>query len=95
MRFVQICSNLDGKYLMMQKISTTDIDRARDCAQWLVQHVGPHVSIQGTSIHSLGWNLWTQGSVTDGRVDPPVYIIEVNDHVDDDTQLLFALKWSQ
>jgi len=79
---------------MIQKISTTDVDRARDCAQWLVQHVGQAVNVQGSSIQSEGWHLWTQGSVTDGRVDPPVYIIEVNDHVDDDTQLLFALKWS-
>jgi hypothetical protein len=79
---------------MTHKIKTTDLDRAMNCAQWLVQHVGQAVNVQGSSIQSLGWNLWTQGSVTDGRVDPPVYMIEVNDHVDDDTQLLFALKWS-
>ena len=79
---------------MMQKISTTDVDRARDCVQWLIKNVGPETSVQGSSIQSLGWRLWTQGSVTDGRVDPPVYIIEVNNHVDDDTQLMFALKWS-
>ena len=79
----------------MQKINTTDVYRARDCVQWLIKNVGPETGVQGSSIRSLGWNLWTQGSVTpDGRVDPPVYIIEVNDHVDDDTQLLFALKWS-
>lgn len=78
----------------MQKIKTTDVYRARDCVQWLIKNVGPEEYVQGSSIQSLGWNLWTQGSVTDGRVDPPVYIIEVNDHVDDDTQLLFALKWS-
>ena len=79
---------------MTQKISTTDVDRARDCVQWLIKNVGPEEYVQGSSIRSLGWNLWTQGSVTDGRVDPPVYMIEVNDHVDEDTQLLFALKWS-
>ena len=79
---------------MMQKISTTDVDRARDYVQWLIKNVGPETGVQGSSIQSEGWNLWTQGSVTDGRVDPPVYMIEVNDHVDEDTQLLFALKWS-
>jgi hypothetical protein len=80
---------------MTQNISTTDLDHAMECAKWLVQHVGQAVNVQGSSIRSLGWNLWTQGSVgADGRVDPPVYIIEVNDHVDDDTQLLFALRWS-
>jgi len=80
---------------MTQKISTTDVNRARDCAQWLVKNVGPEVSVQGTSIQSLGWHLWTQGSITNNKFDSPVYIIEVNDHVDDNTQLLFALKWSQ
>jgi hypothetical protein len=79
---------------MTQKIKTTDVYRARDCVQWLIKNIGPEVSVQGSSIQSLGWHLWTQGSTRDGRVDPPVYIIEVNDHVDDDTQLLFALKWS-
>ena len=79
---------------MMQKIKTTDVNRARACVQWLIKNVGPETSVQGSTIRSEGWNLWTQGSVTDGRVDPPVYIIEVNDHVDDDTQLMFALKWS-
>jgi len=79
---------------MMQKISTTDVYRARDCVQWLIKNVGPETGVQGSSIQSEGWNLWTQGSVTDGRVDPPVYMIEVNDHADEDTQLLFALKWS-
>ena len=80
---------------MTQQIKTTDVYRARDCVQWLIKNVGPETYVQGSSIRSLGWNLWTQGSVTpDGRVDPPVYIIEVNDHVDEDTQLLFALKWS-
>jgi hypothetical protein len=80
---------------MMQKIKTSDVDRAMECAKWLVQHVGQTVNVQGSSIRSEGWRLWAQASVgADGRVDPPVYIIEVNDHVDDDTQLLFALKWS-
>ena len=80
---------------MTQIISTTDVNRARDCVQWLIKNVGPETGVQGSSVRSLGWNLWTQCSVgADGRIDPPVYIIEVNDHVDDDTQLLFALKWS-
>ena len=79
---------------MTHKIITTDLDHVMECAKWLVQHVGPAVNVQGSSIQSEGWNVWTQGSFTDGRVDPPVYIIEVNDHVDDDTQLMFALKWS-
>ena len=79
---------------MMQKIKTTDVYRARDCVQWLIKNIGPEVSVQGSSIQSLGWHLWTQGSVTDGTSFNPTYIIEVNDHVDDDTQLLFALKWS-
>jgi hypothetical protein len=78
----------------MQKIKTTDVYRARDCVQWLIKNVGAEEYVQGSSIQSLGWHLWTQSSITDNKFDPPVYIIEVNDHVDDDTQLLFALKWS-
>ena len=78
---------------MTQKISTTDVDRARDCVQWLIKNVGPEVGVQGSSIRSLGWNLWTQATTEDGTYNP-IYTIEVNDHVDDDTQLLFALKWS-
>ena len=79
---------------MTQKIKTTDIDRARDCVQWLIKNVGPEVGVQGSSIRSLGWHLWTQAATENGRSYNPVYIIEMNDHVDEDTQLLFALKWS-
>jgi hypothetical protein len=79
---------------MMQKIKTKDVNRARDCVQWLIKNIGPEEYVQGSSIRSLGWNLWTQGSVEVGKSYNPTYIIEVNDHVDDDTQLLFALKWS-
>lgn len=75
----------------MQKIKTTDVGRARDCVQWLIKNVGPEVSVQGSTIRSLGWHLWTQAT-EDGKYNP-AYIIEVNDHVDEDTQLLFALKW--
>jgi hypothetical protein len=78
----------------MQKINTTDVYRARDCVQWLIKNVGPEEYVQGSSIRSLGWNLWTQATTEDGTSFNPIYIIEVNDHVDDDTQLLFALKWS-
>jgi hypothetical protein len=78
---------------MIQKIKTTDVDRARDCVQWLIKNVGPEVGVQGSSIRSLGWHLWTQATTEDGTYNP-IYTIEVNDHVDDDTQLLFALKWS-
>ena len=79
----------------MQKIKTTDVCRARDCVQWLIKNVGPEISVQGSTIRSEGWHLWTQAATENGRSYNPTYIIEVNDHVDDDTQLLFALKWSQ
>jgi hypothetical protein len=78
----------------MQKINTTDVYRARDCVQWLIKNVGPEEYVQGSTIRSLGWHLWTQAATEDGTSFNPIYIIEVNDHVDDDTQLLFALKWS-
>ena len=78
----------------MQKIKTKDVYRARDCVQWLIKNVGPEEYVQGSSIQSLGWRLWTQAATEDGKSYNPTYIIELNDHVDDDTQLLFALKWS-
>ena len=77
----------------MQKIKTTDVGRARDCVQWLIKNVGPEEYVQGSNIQSEGWHLWTQATTEDGKYNP-IYIIELNDHVDDDTQLLFALKWS-
>jgi hypothetical protein len=79
---------------MTQQIKTTDVYRARDCVQWLIKNVGPETYVQGSSIRSEGWNLWTQAQVENGKAYDPTYTIEVNDHVDDDTQLLFALKWS-
>jgi hypothetical protein len=77
----------------MQKIKTTDVNRARDCVQWLIKNVGPEVSVQGSTIRSEGWHLWTQSTPADEQSYNPTYIIELNDFVDEDTQLLFALKW--
>ena len=79
---------------MTQKIETTDVYRAKDCVQWLIKNIGPEVSVQGSTIRSEGWHLWTSTISKEEFGYNPIYFIEVNDHVDDDTQLLFALKWS-
>lgn len=78
---------------MMQKIRILDHDHAVACVAWLEQHVGPRQKTSGSSIVGTGWRLW----VYQETVPPtkPVVWIEVNDHVDDDTQLWFSLKWSQ
>ena len=73
------------------KITLTDPERARECVQWLMKDVGPiKRSVGGPVVHGEGWVVYmggTQGTATK-------FFIEVDDFVDEDTQLLFALKWS-
>ena len=76
------------------KIKLIDAVRARACVQWLIKNVGPVTGVRGSSIRSEGWNLWTQAPVENGKSYDPTYIIEVNDYVDEDTKLLFALSWA-
>lgn len=79
---------------MTQKIATTDANLARACVQWMIKNIGPETNVQGSTIRSEGWHLWTSTISNEHSNYTPIYFIEVNDHVDDDTQLLFALKWS-
>lgn len=76
------------------KIKLYDAVRARGAVQWLMANVGPVTGVQGSSIRSEGWNLWTQAPVENGKSYDPTYTIELNEHVDEDTKLLFALSWS-
>jgi hypothetical protein len=75
---------------MTHKIEITDPIQARACIQWLIREIGPVVySAGGPAITGEGWTAYT--SI---RPDRSVFLVEVNDHVDDATQLLFALKWA-
>jgi hypothetical protein len=74
----------------MQKIKITDPIQARACIQWLIKEIGPVVyGAGGPAIRGEGWTAYT--SILP---ELSVFLVEVNDHVDEDTQLLFTLKWS-
>lgn len=73
---------------MTQKITISDPIKARACVQWLIKEIGPVTrSGGGPLINGEGWNAWL-------NVDRPQLIVELDNVVDDDTQLLFALKWA-
>ena len=75
------------------KIQITDLDRGRDIVEWLKKNVGPQLSgYPGTAVYGEGWSFW----VNLGHASaPPVVTFEINEeHVDEDTVLLFALMWS-
>ena len=76
---------------MAQKITIEDLDKAQECIEWLIKHVGPvKPGNSGTLIRGEGWQYWVSGQLPEWwRVT-----IELNEHVDDDTQLFFTLKWS-
>lgn len=81
----------------MSKITFTNVNRAKDCVYWVMEHIGPKTSNPGTSIRGEGWHFWTNlPSFIDTALqnNMPTYTIELNEHVDVDTQLIFMLKWS-
>jgi len=78
----------------MSKITFTSVQRARDCVDWAKEHIGPAMHNPGSSIRGEGWHCWTNIHITDSRFNKPTYTMELNEHVDVDTKLLFMLKWS-
>lgn len=69
------------------KIEKSNLDETAKIMNWLIQNVGPRTPNSGSILHGLGWSI---------RSNPMIntYIIELNEHVDDETVLLFMLKWS-
>jgi len=78
----------------MSKITFTSVQRARDCVYWAKEHIGPVMSNPGSGIRGEGWHCWTNIHATGSKFDKPTYTMELNEHVDVDTKLLFMLKWS-
>jgi hypothetical protein len=81
----------------MSKIIFTDANRAKDCVMWVMENIGSKTSVPGSSICGEGWRFWTTIPAfmnTAMQLDPPTYTIELNEHVDEETQLFFMLKWS-
>lgn len=76
------------------KIKLYDAVRARGAVQWLMTNVGPQQSgAVGTVIRGEGWQCWVN-YYSDDLAELPEFFIELNEHVDEDTKLLFALSWS-
>jgi hypothetical protein len=74
------------------KIQITDLDRGRDIVEWLKKNVGPQLrGYPGTAVYGEGWSFWVNMHYEAG----PIVTFELNEeHVDEDTVLLFALMWS-
>ena len=77
----------------MSKITFTDANRATDCILWTIANIGPKISVPGSSIRGEGWHFWTNipHDISEKSI---TFTIELNEHVDVDTKLLFMLKWS-
>ena len=76
------------------KIKLYDAVRARGAVQWLMTNVGPQQpGTVGTVVRGEGWQCWVKYH-SDDLAELPEFFIELNEHVDEDTKLLFALSWS-
>jgi hypothetical protein len=78
----------------MSIIIFTDINRAKDCVMWVIENIGPKISVPGSSIRGEGWHFWTRIPYPDDVKDEIIYVIELNEHVDEETRLFFMLKWA-
>jgi hypothetical protein len=84
--------------MTISKLTFTNVNRARDCVHWVIKNIGPVIENPGTSVRGEGWHLWT--TIPDFTYAPlptdvPTYTIELNEHVDEETQLFFMLKWAE
>ena len=79
--------------ISMSKIIFTDSDRAIDCVKWTMENIGPKISVPGSSIRGEGWHFCTN-MPPDISKENITFTMELNEHVDEETQLLFMLKWS-
>jgi hypothetical protein len=72
------------------KFRIRDLDRARDCIQWLMSNIGEIESRQGIIIRGQGW--------TANLVITPdefmVVDIELNQHVDEQDVTMIMLRWA-
>jgi len=75
------------------KIIFTDFNRATDCILWTLDNIGPKISVPGSSIRGEGWHFWTN-IPPDISKESITFSMELNEHVDEETQLLFMLRWS-
>ena len=68
-----------------------DPNNARACIQWLIKNVGPHrPGITGPVLHGTGWNSRSWCNDTGCMFE-----IEITKDVDEETAMIFALKWAE
>lgn len=79
--------------MTINKITFADINRATDCVHWVIDNIGPKTNSPGSSLRGEGWHFWTN-MPSDISKCPITFSMELNEHVDEETQLLFMLKWS-
>lgn len=65
-------------------------DRALEVMNWLEQHVSPRLPQNpGTIVYGEGWNI--QAKMFGGEM---YYVVELDDNIDERTQLLFTIGFS-
>lgn len=69
------------------KIEKSGLKEAAQVLNWLVDNVGPRLPNAGINVNGTGWSIRP-------NVIKNTYIIELNEHVDDETVMMFALKWA-
>jgi hypothetical protein len=75
----------------MTRLTFTDLERGRECVQWCIREIAPvEQSGGGNRITGAGWDAWIDQVYQKGLV----LHVELNEHVDANTRLMFQLKWS-
>ena len=72
---------------MVMKIEKSGLKEAAQVLNWLIEKVGPRLPNSGINVIGTGWSIRP-------NVIKNTYIIELTEHVDEETQLIFMLKWS-
>lgn len=76
----------------MCRIKITDLDRAQECVQWMMKHIGPQLpGTVGTVVRGEGWRFWV--SLATPELNCAVNI-ELTEDVDSETAMMFMLKWA-
>ena len=69
------------------KIEKSGLKEAAQVFNWLIEKVGPRLPNPGINVIGTGWSIRP-------NVIKNTYIIELTEHVDEETQLIFMLKWA-
>ena len=69
------------------KIEKTNVEDTAKVLNWLVDNVGERLPNSGSNLNGVGWCIRCNTYMD-------TYIIELTEHVDEETQLIFMLKWA-